>query len=128
MRVMYKWAEASAPARGDDHMSSDVVQSVLHLSSACAGKAHTPQLRAAGQTTGVGPGITDVLGVRQRVQEARAPCWSSASALLRPLAVCLSLRWYLEKLNSGLKSDIRCDMRLIAQDRSQQHGIRLISA
>ena len=86
MRVMYKWAEASAPARGDDHMSSDVVQSVLHLSSACAGKAHTPQLRAAGQTTGVGPGITDVLGVRQRVQEARAPCWSSASALLRPLA------------------------------------------
>ena len=61
MRVMYKWAEASAPARGDDHMSSDVVQSVLHLSSACAGKAHTPQLRAAGQTTGVGPGITDVL-------------------------------------------------------------------
>ena len=86
MRVMYKRAEASAPARGDDHMSSDVVQSVLHLSSACAGKAHTPQLRAAGQTTGVGPGITDVLGVRQRVQEARAPCWSSASALLRPLA------------------------------------------
>ena len=67
-------------------MSSDVVQSVLHLSSACAGKAHTPQLRAAGQTTGVRPGITDVLGVRQRVQEARAPCWSSASALLRPLA------------------------------------------
>ena len=68
-------------------MSSDVVQSVLHLSSACAGKAHTPQLRAAGQITGVGPGIADVLGVRQRVQEARAPCWSSASALLRPLAV-----------------------------------------
>ena len=86
-RVVCEWAEASAPARGDDHMSSDVVQSVLHLSSACAGKAHTPQLRAAGQTTGVGPGITDVLGVRQRVQEARAPCWSSASALLRPLAV-----------------------------------------
>ena len=87
MRVMYKWAEASAPARGDDHMSSEVVHGVLHLSSACAGKAHTPQPRAAGQATGVGPGITDVLGVRQRVQEARAPCWSSASALLRPLAV-----------------------------------------
>ena len=85
MRVMYKWAEASAPARGDDHMSSDVVQSVLHLSSACAGKAHTPQLRAAGQTTGVG--ITDVLGVRQREKAARATRWSSASALLRPLAV-----------------------------------------
>ena len=67
-------------------MNSDVVQSVLHLSSACADEARTPQLRAAGQTTGVGPGITDVLGVRQRVQEARAPCWSSASALLRPLA------------------------------------------
>ena len=67
-------------------MNSDVVQSVLHLSSACADEARTPQLRAAGQTTGVGPGIADVLGVRQRVQEARAPCWSSASALLRPLA------------------------------------------
>ena len=109
MRVMYKWAEASAPARGDDHMSSDVVQSVLHLSSACAGKAHTPQLRAAGQTTGVGPGITDVLGVRQRVHEARAPCWSSASALLRPLA-CEPVP--PEKLNSGLKrATIRPIMR-----------------
>ena len=50
-------------------MNSDVVQSVLHLSSACADEARTPQLRAAGQTTGVGPGIADVLGVRQRVQE-----------------------------------------------------------
>ena len=67
-------------------MNSDEVQSVLHLSSACADEARTPQLRAAGQTTGVGPGIADVLGVRQRVQEARTPCWSSASALLRPLA------------------------------------------
>ena len=67
MRVMYKWAEASAPARGDDHMNSDVVQSVLHLSSACADEARTPQLRAAGQTTGVGPGIADVLGVRRAV-------------------------------------------------------------
>ena len=67
-------------------MNSDEVQSVLYLSSACADEARTPQLRAAGQTTGVGPGIADVLGVRQRVQEARAPCWSSASALLRPLA------------------------------------------
>ena len=83
-------------------MSSDVVQSVLHLSSACAGKAHTPQLRAAGQTTGVGPGITDVLGVRQRVQEARAPCWSSASALLRPLAVRACPLY----LNSGLKRQL----------------------
>ena len=124
MRVMYKRAEASAPARGDDHMSSDVVQSVLHLSSACAGKAHTPQLRAAGQTTGVGPGITDVLGVRQRAA-------GSARTLLverKRTAPALSRVSLLEKLNSGLKSDIRCDMRLIAQDRSQQHGIRLISA
>ena len=87
MRVMYKWAEASAPARGDDHMSSDEVQSVLHLSSACADEARTPQLRAAGQITGVRPGMTDVLGERQRVQGARAPRWSGASALLRPLAV-----------------------------------------
>ena len=82
-------------------MNSDVVQSVLHLSSACADEARTPQLRAAGQTTGVGPGIADVLGVRQRVQEARAPCWSSASALLRPLAdLRLAPGRYLEKLNS----------------------------
>ena len=43
-------------------------------------------------------------------------------------APALSRVSLLEKLNSGLKSDIRCDMRLIAQDRSQQHGIRLISA
>ena len=34
-------------------MNSDVVQSVLHLSSACADEARTPQLRAAGQITGV---------------------------------------------------------------------------
>ena len=67
-------------------MNSDVVQSVLHLSSACADEAHTPQLRAAGQITGVRPGMTDVLGERQRVQGARAPRWSGASALLRPLA------------------------------------------
>ena len=83
-------------------MNSDEVQSVLHLSSACADEARTPQLRAAGQTTGVGPGIADVLGVRQRVQEARTPCWSSASALLRPLADLRQAgpgpRWYLEKL------------------------------
>ena len=62
-------------------MNSDVVQSVLHLSSACADEARTPQLRAAGQITGVRPGMTDVLGERQRVQGARAPCWSGASAL-----------------------------------------------
>ena len=68
-------------------MNSDVVQSVLPVKRLCADEARTPQPCAAGQTTGVGPGITDVLGVRQRVQEARAPCWSSASALLRPLAV-----------------------------------------
>ena len=67
-------------------MNSDVVQSVLHLSSACADEARTPQLRAAGQITGVRPGMTDVLGERQRVQGARAPRWSGASALLRPLA------------------------------------------
>ena len=67
-------------------MNSDVVQSVLHLSSACADEARTPQLRAAGQITGVRPGMTDVLGERQRVQGARAPRWSGASALLRPFA------------------------------------------
>ena len=67
-------------------MNSDVVQSVLHLSSACADEARTPQLRAAGQITGVRPGMTDVLGERQRVQGARAPRWSGASAPLRPLA------------------------------------------
>ena len=67
-------------------MNSDEVQSVLHLSSACADEARTPQLRAAGQITGVRPGMTDVLGERQRVQGARAPRWSGASALLRPLA------------------------------------------
>ena len=67
-------------------MNSDVIQSVLHLSSACADEARTPQLRAAGQITGVRPGMTDVLGERQRVQGARAPRWSGASALLRPLA------------------------------------------
>ena len=62
-------------------MNSDEVQSVLHLSSACADEARTPQLRAAGQITGVRPGITHVLGERQRVQGARAPCRSSASSL-----------------------------------------------
>ena len=87
-------------------MNSDVVQSVLHLSSACAGKAHTPQLRAAGQTTGVGPGITDVLGVRQRAAGSARTLLverkRTAPALSR---VSLSLRWYLEKLNWGLKSN-----------------------
>ena len=66
---------------------SDVVQSGLHLSSACADEARTPQLRAAGQTTGIGPGITDVLGVRQRVQGARAPWLSGSTHLRRPLAI-----------------------------------------
>ena len=65
-------------------MNSDVVQSVLHLSSACADEARTPQLRAAGQITGVRPGMTDVLGERQRVQGARAPRWSGASACSGP--------------------------------------------
>ena len=67
-------------------MNSDVVQSVLHLSSACADEARTPQLRAAGQITGVRPGITDVLECASVCREARAPCWSGASARLRPLA------------------------------------------
>ena len=73
-------------------MNSDVVQSVLHLSSACADEARTPQLRAAGQITGVRPGMTDVLGERQRVQGARAPRWSGASALLRPLELLADLQ------------------------------------
>ena len=47
-------------------MNSDEVQSELHLSSACADEAHTPQPSAAGQTTGVRPGVTDVLGECQR--------------------------------------------------------------
>ena len=63
-------------------MNSYAVQSVLHLSSACADEARTPQLRAAGQTTGIGPGITDVRGVLQHVQGARAP-WLSGSPHLR---------------------------------------------
>ena len=68
-------------------MSSDEVQSPAPVKRLRRRGTHTPQLRAAGQTTGIGPGMTDVRGVLQHVQGARAPWLSGSTHLRRPLAI-----------------------------------------
>ena len=72
-RAVREHAEACTPARGD-HVNSDVVQSSAAHLKRLPDEACAPQLCAAGQTTDVGHGICDVLGVRQRVQGAHARC------------------------------------------------------